>query len=87
VDLNSKQEKARQAVFSDPTPANVAWDDIESLLKACGAEISEGRGSRVRCVLNGVRAIFHRPHPQREAGRGLVRQVRRFLTEAGIEDN
>jgi len=27
--------------------AGVAWRDIESLLAACGAEISEGQGSRV----------------------------------------
>ena len=28
-----------------------------------GAELSEGSGSRVRIALNGVKAIFHRPHP------------------------
>ncbi len=35
--------------------ANIFWKDIENLLVACGAEISEGRGSRVRIVLNDVR--------------------------------
>lgn len=48
-----------------------------------GAEISEGRGSRVRIALNGVRAV-HRPHPKKETGRGAVASMRRFLTEAGI---
>jgi len=51
---------------------------------ACGAEISEGEGSRVRVALNGVRAVFHRPHPHKEADKGAVRSVRRFMTEAGI---
>ena len=55
------------------------------LLLALGAELSEGSGSRVRVALNGVRAVFHRPHPQRETDKGAVKSVRRFLQEAGIE--
>jgi hypothetical protein len=58
--------------------------DIESMLLYYGADISEGRGSRVRIALNGVRAVFHRPHPQNETGRGAVASMQRFLTEAGI---
>ncbi len=34
--------------------ANIVWLDIESMLPYYGAEISEGRGSRVRIALNGV---------------------------------
>jgi hypothetical protein len=40
--------------------------------------------SRVRIALNGVRAVFHRPHPQKETDKGAVRSMRRFLTEAGV---
>jgi hypothetical protein len=54
------------------------------LFVACGGEVSEGEGSRVRSALNGVRAVFHRPHPQKETDKGAVKSVRRFLTEAGI---
>lgn len=64
--------------------ANIAWSDIEGMLKHLGAEISEGRGSRVRIALNGVRAVFHRPHPEKETDRGAVASMRRFLSEAGI---
>ena len=60
------------------------WRDIESMLKAAGAEVTEGEGSRVRIALNGVRAVFHRPHPQKETNKGAVRSLRRFLTEAGV---
>jgi hypothetical protein len=49
-----------------------------------GAELSEGRGSRVRIVLRGVRAVFHRPHPAKETDRGAVKSMRRFLQEAGV---
>jgi hypothetical protein len=54
------------------------------LLVACGAEISEGRGSRVRIALNGVKAIFHRPHPRKETDKGAVVSMQRFLIEAGV---
>lgn len=33
---------------------------------------------------NGVRAAFHRPHPQKETDNGAVKSMRRFLTEAGV---
>ena len=34
--------------------------------------------------LNGVDAVFHRPHPAKETDRGALRSVRRFLREAGV---
>ena len=61
------------------------WSDIESLFEGVGAEISEGRGSRVRIFLNGVRAVFHRPHPENECDKGALKSIRRFLQEAGVE--
>ena len=50
-----------------------------------GAEVSEGSGSRVRIAFKGVRAVFHRPHPRKEADRGAVAAMHRFLVEAGID--
>jgi hypothetical protein len=85
MSLSGKHRTTLQTVFADPVRANIAWVDIEALFIACGGEVQEGRGSRVRVVLLGVRAVFHRPHPQKETDRGAVRSVRRFLLEAGIE--
>jgi hypothetical protein len=78
----NKHQRVLEAIFEKR--ANIAWSDIESLLLYYGAEISEGRGSRVRMALNGVRAVFHRPHPKKETDRGAVASMRRFLMEAGI---
>jgi len=83
--MTARHRRTLHAIFENPVRANILWSDIESLLRACGAEISEGRGSRVRIALNGVRAVFHRPHPQKETDRGAVVSMRRFLTEAGLE--
>jgi hypothetical protein len=85
MSVTSKHQKTLRAVFADPVRANIPWADIESLLIALGAERDEGRGSRVRFVLNGIRAVLHRPHPQKETNRGAVKSVRRLLEEGGIK--
>lgn len=74
-----------RAIFAEPATANLEWAAIEALLVALGADVTEGNGSRVRVVLAGVRAVFHRPHPQKEAKRYVVRAVRDYLKQAGIK--
>ena len=81
----SKQQKILAAIFTDPIRADVKWRDVESLLESLGGTISSGGGSRRRIVLNGVRAVFHRPHPQPNTDKGALKSVRRFLLEAGIK--
>lgn len=83
--MSAKHRKTLAAAFETPTRSDVEWSSVERLLVALGAETSEGRGSRVRIYLNGVRAVFHRPHPRKETDRGALKSVRRFLEEAGIE--
>ncbi len=82
--MESKHRRTLEAIFEKPERANIAWRDIEALLLALDADISVGAGSRVRVALHGVRAVFHRPHPQKEANKGTVKSVRRFLEEAGV---
>ena len=83
--MNSRQKKILELVFKNPVQSNILWSDIESLLLALGSKISEGKGSRVRVKLNGVRAVFHRPHPRKTTDKGAVSSLRRFLENAGVE--
>ena len=85
--LNSKHQKTLEAIFENPLKSNISWNDIENMLIALGAEVSEGAGSRVIVVFNGIRAVFHRPHPEKEADKGAVKSVRRFLAEAGVTND
>jgi len=82
--MQDKHRKTLEAIFEVPERANIPWRDVEALFIALGAEVLEGRGSRVRVALNDARAVFHRPHPRKEADKGTVKSVRRFLQEAGI---
>lgn len=83
--MNSRHKKTLSAIFAEPVRANIGWADIESLFEACGGDVSEGQGLRVRVELNGVLAAFHRPHPQPTTDKGAVKSVRRFLENAGVK--
>jgi len=81
--VNTKQQQTYKRIFENPISGDLKWKDVESLFEALGAEISEGRGSRVRVVLNGVKAVFHRPHPSPSTNKGALKSVRVFLENAG----
>lgn len=83
--MRRKHNRTLNAILSDPLQAGILWRDIEVMLKSMGAEISERRGSRVCISLNGIDAVFHRPHPRKETDKGAIGSMRRFLKEAGVE--
>ena len=82
--MNKKQRQTLNKILEKPERSDIPWANIESLITALGGDTSEGRGSRVRVVLNDVKAVFHRPHPERVTEKGAVKSVRRFLQEAGV---
>ncbi|MBQ1614341.1 MAG: type II toxin-antitoxin system HicA family toxin [Selenomonas sp.] len=83
--MNNKHIQTYRAIYSEPIKSNIKWTDIESMFIAIGAIITEGNGSRVRILLNGERAVFHRPHPENTTDKGAVKSVRRFLQNAGVK--
>lgn len=84
--VNSRRQKTLQQIFVDPPLASVPWADVEALFVALGAQVKEGSGSRVRVLLKGEVAVFHRPHPEKETDRGALLSVRKFLTKAGVAE-
>lgn len=83
--MTAKHQKTLALIFENPVRSDVNWADIIALLQYMDAEISEGKGSRVRIALNGIRAVFHRPHPGKETDKGALKSMRRFLAEAGVK--
>ncbi len=82
--MRRKHRQTLARIFERPDRADIRWSDVEALIEALGATVTEGQGSRVRFLLNDVRAVFHRPHPAPETGKATVKDLRRFLTNAGI---
>lgn len=85
VELLNAHWKTLEAIFTDPVSGSIKWRDVESLLISLGAEVTEGSGSRVRFSLSGLTLFIHRPHPQPDTKRYVIRGVREFLTELGIK--
>lgn len=71
------------AIFANPVNGNMEWSKIEAMLVALGCRVIEGAGSSVTFERDGIRAYFHRPHPEKEALRYRIRDVRDFLTKIG----
>ncbi|MEO3432933.1 type II toxin-antitoxin system HicA family toxin [Inquilinus sp. CAU 1745] len=83
--VNNRHRVTLERIFANRVPADLAWRDVEALLRALDASLSEGNGSRIRVELNGVLAVFHRPHPQPNTDKGAVKSVRIFLENAGVK--
>lgn len=82
--LRRKQKNTLEQLFKTPVPQGIKWSDIESLIKALGGEIKEGRGSRCKFLLNRSVANFHRPHPSPDTDKGAVESVRDWLISIGV---
>ena len=76
-----------EEIFRRPTASGIRWDDIISLLEACGAYLEERKGSRVAVEIGETTAILHRPHPRSTIDKGMVADIRKFLEEAGVKPN
>lgn len=83
--MNKKQGRTLERIYENPVRSTIKWTDIESLFNALGAEVRGGGGSMVIVMLNGVRAVFHRPHPSPDTKKYTIVKIRRFLDEAGVE--
>ena len=83
--MTRRQRRTLLALFSEPVSGNIKWREVESLVESLGGEVMERKGSGIRMELNGVRLFVHRPHATAGTGRVLLRRVRVFLENAGVD--
>ena len=83
--MRSKHSKTLVRIYGQPTPVDIRWTEIETMLLAYGVEVVSRRGSRVALTKNGERMVVHRPHPRPETSRATVRDIAMFLKAAGVE--
>ncbi len=81
-----KRHRATLAqMFARPVSGSIRWSDIEALLVALGAEVTQREGSRIGVVLFGEVRVFHRPHPSPDTDKGAVASIRKWLESHGVE--
>jgi len=83
--MNRKHLKTLQAIYALPTFKGLAWNDLEALFIALGAQVIEGDGSRVKFVLKDRIIRFHRPHKPKTARAYQVELARDFLESMGVK--
>ena len=87
-------ESQSRSALSGATPA-AKWrtwsrdrtthtNQVERLTSPIAARNPAPVSSASAAALNGTRAVFHRPHPQKETDKGAVKSLRRFFSEAQV---
>jgi HicA toxin of bacterial toxin-antitoxin, len=87
VTLNGRNCEVLCRIFIEPTRADIDWDDLVRLVVALGGDwpkMGQTSGSRRRAKLNGVKGLFHKPHPGSVMKKGSVESARDFLQRAGV---
>lgn len=83
--MQRKHQTTLELVFSRPVSGSIKWRDIEALLIALGAEVSEREGSRVGVKLFADRRVFHRRHPSPDTDKAAVESIRKWLETHGVK--
>ena len=82
--MNRRHQKTLALVFTRPVSGGIKWRDIEALLVALGAEVTEREGSRVGVKLFDDRRVFHRPHPSPDTDKAAVESIRKWFEVNGV---
>ena len=82
--VRRRHRNTLELIFRRPASGSVRWSDVESLLVALGAELTEREGSRVGVFLFGEVRVFHRPHPAPDTDKGAVASLRKWLEAHGV---
>ena len=70
------------AVFRRPSPHNLPWRDVWSMLGTLAESIQEHNGA-LKVTLNGQALVLHRPRGKDIADQKELAQVRHFLERSG----
>lgn len=82
--MNARQRKTLAAIFSQPTPGNIRWNEIVSVMRSLWKVDEKRSGSRVAFTVKERTMVTHKPHPRTDVGRASIRDIRDFLKDAGI---
>ena len=83
ADLNNHHRVTLEKIFSHPLSGNVEWRQVLSLLAAVGTATQEPNG-KVKVELGGETEVL-RPPNDKDVDRQMIVDLRRLLTNAGLE--
>jgi predicted RNA binding protein YcfA (HicA-like mRNA interferase family) len=79
-------DKIIERIKSKPTPRNIKWDDLVTVLKHLGYKVMTNSGSRIKFYKAEKNNMInlHRPHPGNEVKPCFIEYVREKLEEIGL---
>jgi hypothetical protein len=83
ADLNHHHRVTLEKIFSHPLSGNVEWRQVLSLLEAVGTTTREPNG-KIKVELGGETEVLQ-PPDGKDVDRQLIVDLRRMLTNAGLE--
>jgi hypothetical protein len=83
ADLNHHHRVTLEKIFSHPLSGNVEWRQVLSLLAAVGTTTHEPNG-KLKVELGGETMVL-RPPDDKDVDQQLIVDLRRMLTNAGLE--
>jgi hypothetical protein len=83
ADLNNHHRVTLEKLFSHPVSGNVEWRQVLSLLAAVGTTTQEPNG-KVKVELGGETQVLQ-PPDDKDVDRQMIVDLRRMLTNAGLE--
>lgn len=83
ADLNHHHRDTLERIFRHPLSGNVEWRQVLSLLAAVGTTTREPNG-KVKVELGGQTEVLQ-PPDDKDVDRQMIVDLRRMLTNAGLE--
>jgi hypothetical protein len=83
ADLNHHHRVTVEKIFRHPSSGNVEWRQVLSLLEAVGTTTHEPNG-KLKVELGGETEVLQ-PPADKDVDRQLIVDLRRMLTNAGLE--
>lgn len=77
--MRRRHRRTLERMRAVPTPVDIRWAEIASLLNALGITLVERAGSRVQLVKGTDSIVVHKPHPGPETRRDTVRDILNFI--------
>ncbi len=77
--MRRRHQRTLERMRAVPTPVDIRWAEIASLLNAMEVSFVERAGSRVQLVKGSDSIVVHKPHPGPETRRDTVRDILSFI--------
>ena len=82
----SKQSKTLDKLLRSPTPSDIRWAELVTLMSSFGYTVLKGDGSRRKFFHPDTKHILicHEPHPGPHVAKYVIEQIVQGLTEQGL---